>query len=305
MKKKKNKKNEFDDIPKNQRIMSKEEVKELGITYIYKLVYYFSVILYCFFYIILLYLWMNYFSQKSNLYTLIQKNIALEMSIYRAINSYDLMVFHNYTLEEVTKKVILNDTNGEPNYILNSFYNDIELAFNNKKEKNKINSLYQDFEDELNFTCENLYFLNSENLNEISNNFNKNITQNLIQFCEKSRITESNDFRSVFERHFQNIKNGVLSIDDFSYSGLLKIIMEQGILSKSSIFFNVIVIYILEITNSEPCKNSIKKLLKGLKNSTQITEVIFLLFEVLSIIDNLCNQIFILKNVFKIFEIQD
>jgi len=310
-----NKKNEFDDIPKNKRIMSKEEVKELGITYIYKLVYYFSVILYCFFYIILLYLWMNYFSQKSNLYTLIQKNIALEMSIYRAINSYDLMVFHNYTLEEVTKKVILNDTNGDPNYILNSFYNDIELAFNNKKEKNKINSLYQDFEDELNFTCENLYFLNSENLNEISKNFNKNITGNLIQFCEKSRITESNDFRSVFERHFQNIKNGVLSIDDFSYNGLLKIIMEQGILSKSSVFFNIIVIYILEITNSEPCKNSIKKLLSRLKKSIHITEVIFLLFDVLSIIfvfflyikgiDNLCNQIFILKNVFKIFEIQD
>ena len=307
-----NKKNELDDIPKNQRIMSKEEVKELGITYIYKLVYFISVIIYIFSYIVLLYIWTNYFSQKSNLYTLIQKNISLEMSIYRAINAYDLMVFHNYTLEEISTRIILNE---EPNYILNSFYNDIELAFNNKKEKNKIYSLYQDFEDELNFTCENLYYLNIQNLNEISKNLNKNITENLIQFCEKSRITESNDFRSVFERHFQNIKNGVLSIDDFSYSGLLKIIMEQGILSKSSIFFNIIVIYILEITNSEPCKNSIKKLLKGLKNYIQITEVIFLLFDVLSIIfvfflyikgiDNLCNQIFILKNVFKIFEIQD
>ena len=307
-----NKKNELDDIPKNQRIMSKEEVKELGITYIYKLVYFISVIIYIFSYIVLLYIWTNYFSQKSNLYTLIQKNISLEMSIYRAINAYDLMVFHNYTLEEISTRIILNE---EPNYILNSFYNDIELAFNNKKEKNKIYSLYQDFEDELNFTCENLYYLNIQNLNEISKNLNKNITENLIQFCEKSRITESNDFRSVFEMHFQNIKNGILSIDDFSYSGLLNIIMNQGILSKSSVFFNIIVIYILEITNSEPCKNSIKKLLSRLKNSIQITEIIFLLFGALSIIfafflyikgiDNLCNQIFILKNVFKIFEIQD
>ena len=307
-----NKKNELDDIPKNQRIMSKEEVKELGITYIYKFVYFISVIVYIFSYIILLYLWMNYFSQKSNLYTLIQKNISLEMSIYRAINAYDLMVFHNYTLEEISTRIFLNE---EPNYILNSFYNDIELAFNNKKEKNKINSLYQDFEDELNFTCENLYYLNSENLNEISINFNKNITHNLIRFCENSRITESNDFRSVFERHFQNIKNGILSINDFSYSGLLNIIMEEGLLSRASAFFNMIVIYVLEITNSEPCKKSIKKLLIRLKNSIQITEIIFLLFDVLSIIfvfflyikgiDNLCNQIFILKNVFKIFEIQD
>ena len=76
-----------------------------------------------------------------------------------------------------------------------------------------------------NFSCENLYYLNRENLDEISNNLNKNITENLIQLCEKSRITESNDFRSVFERHFQNIKNGILSVEDYSYNGLLNIII--------------------------------------------------------------------------------
>jgi hypothetical protein len=243
------------------------------------------------------------------------------MSIYRAINVYDLMVFHNYTIEEISNNIILNNNiNEEPNYILNSFYNDIELAFNYKKEINKINTLYQDFEDELNFTCENLYYLNRENLNEIQSNdifknFDRNITEILIDICEKSRITESNDFRSVFEKHFQNIKNGILSIQDYSYNGLLNIIMNQGILSKSSVFFNIVVIYILEITNSEPCKNSIKILLDRLKNSIKITEIVFLLFDLLSIIfvfflyikgiDNLCNQIFILKNVFKIFEIQD
>ena len=317
-----NKKNELDDIPKNQRIMSKEEVKDLGITYIYKLVYFISLIVFIVSYILLLYIWMTYFSQKSNLYTLIQKNISLEMSIYRAINAYDLMVFHNYTLEEISDIILSNNnnTNVEPNYILNSFYNDIELAFNNKKEINKINNLYQDFEDEQNFTCENVYYLNREKLNEIQSNdifknLGRNITEILINICDKSRITESNDFRSVFEKHFQNIKNGVLSIQDYSYTGLLKIIKEQGILSRSSVFFNIIVIYIIEISNSEPCKNSIKKLFSKLQNSIQITEVIFFLFDLLSIIfvfflyikgiDNLCNQIFILKNVFKIFEIQD
>jgi hypothetical protein len=110
-----NKKNELDDIPKNQRIMSKEEVKDLGITYIYKFVYFFSVIVFGVSYIILLYLWMNYFSQKSNLYTLIQKNISLEMSIYRAINVYDLMIFHNYTIDEISDKIILNNSSKEQN----------------------------------------------------------------------------------------------------------------------------------------------------------------------------------------------
>jgi energy-coupling factor transporter transmembrane protein EcfT len=141
--------------------MTKKDVIALGITSIYRFVYYFSFLIFMIFYIVLLVIWTTYFTQKKNLYELIQKNNLIESSIYRAINIYDLMVFHNYTLDEVTNKILSDYINNEKNALIKSFYYDIEIAFNSIKEKNKIRGIYQDFEDTSNFTCENLFKLNS------------------------------------------------------------------------------------------------------------------------------------------------
>jgi hypothetical protein len=88
-------------------------------------------------YILFLVIWINYFTQKTNLYELIQKNILLESSIYRAINIYELMVFHNYTIDEVTNKILSDNINNEKNSIIKSFYSDIKIAFDSIKEKKK------------------------------------------------------------------------------------------------------------------------------------------------------------------------
>ena len=313
-----NKKNELDDIPKNQRIMTSKDIKTLGITFIYEFIYYLNFVIFVTSFITLLIIWTNYFSKKSNLYSLIQKNISLELSIYRGINFYDLMIFHNYTIDEISIKILSNYSNNEKNYLIKTFYDDLELAFNFGKEINVIGELYEDF-DKSNFTCDILLKLISDNIKEIEDNEKSknlnNITENLFNLCEFSRITESNDYRTVFERHFQYIKNGMLSINDFSYDGLIKHIIENGSLSRISVLFNSFMIYILEITNSEPCRNSIKKLLSNLKKLVIITEFIYLIFDFIAIfivkylyingINNLCSQIFVLRNIFKIYEFRD
>ena len=314
-----NKKNELNDIPKNERIMTKKDVIALGITFIYRFVYYCNFLMFVIFYIFFLVMWTNYFTQKKNLYELIQNNILIESSIYRAINFYDLMVFHNYTLDEVTNLILSDYINNEKNALIKSFYYDIETAFASIKEKNKIGGLYQDFEDTSNFTCENLFKLNSEKIKEIEDNDKEkklnNITGNLIKLCEFSKITESNDFRTVFERHFQYIRNGMLSINDFSYQGIIDHIINDGTLSKISLFFNSIIIYIIEITNKVPFRNSINKLLNRLEILIIISEIAFLLFDIIAIlfviflyvkgINNLCNKIFCLRKIFQIFELQE
>ena len=314
-----NKKNELDNIPKNERIMTKKDIITLGITSIYRFIFYFNFFIIVIFYIILLVIWTNYCTKKDNLYTLIQKNILLESSIYRAINIYDLMVFHNYTLNEATRMIFSDYINNEKNALIKSFYYDIETAFESIKEKNKIGGLYQDFEDSSNFTCENLFKLSSENIKEIEDNDKEkklnNITGNLIKFCEFSKITESNDFRTVFERHFQFIRNGILSMNNFSYHGIIDHIINDGTLSKISLFFNSIIIYIIEITNKVPFRNSINKLLNRLEILIIISEIAFLLFDIIAIlfviflyvkgINNLCNKIFCLRKIFQIFELQE
>ena len=314
-----NKKNELDDIPKNEKIMTKKEVLDLGITFIYRFVYYFNFFIFLIFYVLLLVIWTNYFTQKKHLYELLQKNIMIESSIYRAINVYDLMVFHNYTIDEVSKKVLSDYINSEKDALIKSFYFDIQFAFGTIKQKNEIGGLYQDFEDTSNFTCENLFKLNSEKIAEIEG-YDKekklnNITGNLIKLCEFSKITESNDFRTVFERHFQYIRNGILSLNDFSYKGIMDHIIKDGTLSRISLFFNSIIIYIIEITNRVPFRNSINKLLSRLENLVITSEIAFLFLDIIAIlfvvflyikgINNLCNKIFGLRKIFQIFELQE
>ena len=314
-----NKKNELDNIPKNERIMTKKDVIALGITFLYRFTYYFNFFIFVAAYVILLAFWTNYFTQKKNLYELIQKNILIESSIYRAINIYDLMVFHNYTLDEVSNKILADYIGTEKNALIKSFYLDIEISFMSIKEKNNVKTLYQDFEDTTNFTCENLFELNSDNIKEIlkydKGNQLNNLTTHLIRLCEFSRITESNDFRTVFERHFQYIRNGILSLNDFSYDGIIDHIINDGTLSKISLFFNSIIIFIIEITNKIPFQNSIKKLLNKLGNLILVSEIVFLCFDLVAIlfviflyikgINQLCNQIFGLRKIFKIYELQE
>ena len=314
-----NKKNELDNIPKNERIMTKKDVIALGITFLYRFTYYLNFVIFILAYATLLFFWTDYFTQKTNLYELIQKNILIESSIYRAINIYDLMIFHNYTLDEVSNKLLADYIGTEKNALIKSFYLDIETAFNSIKEKNKIKTLYQDFEDTTSFTCENLFKLNNDSIKEIleydKGNQLSNLTNHLIKLCKFSRITESNDFRTVFERHFQYIRNGILSMNDFSYDGLIDHIINDGTLSRISLFFNSIIIYILEITNKKPFENSISKLLNRLGSLILVSEVVFLCFDLVAIlfviflyirgINQLCNQIFGLRKIFQIYELQE
>ena len=299
--------------------MTKKDVIALGITFIYRFTYYFNLIIFIVAYATLLIFWTNYFAQKKYLYELIQKNISIEPSIYRAINIYDLMVFHNYTIDEANNNILSDYIGKQKNALIKTFYLNIETAFNSIKVKNKIKILYQDFEDTSNFTCENLFKLNSKNIKEIEGydkgNQLKNKTGHLIKLCELSQITESNDFRTVFERHFQYIRNGILSMNNFSYDGIIDHIINNGTLSRISLFFNSIIIYIIEITNKIPFQNSISKLLNRLEKLILISEIAFLCFYLVAIIfviflyirgiNQLCNQIFGLKKIFQIFELQE
>ena len=124
------------------------------------------------------------------MYSLIEKNLTLETSVYRAINLYELMIFQNLTLNEITELVF--GEKGEDNIYLKTFYDDLKLAFDSKKERIKVNNLYKDFEDFSNFTCEKFIEYNDENMDALAENpKSKNtgdIPSNLIKLCIYSRV---------------------------------------------------------------------------------------------------------------------
>ena len=139
------------------------------------------------------------------------------------------MIFNTMTIEEVSNILKINGNNNqEPYNLLKSFYEDLKLAFNKEEEKNNLKGIFQEFDDVYGFTCEVIYKLNEDFIKQIeSNTLSKdlvNITDNLVQMCIISKVPDSNDYRSIFERHFQYIRNGMLEIKDFTYNGFIKYI---------------------------------------------------------------------------------
>ena len=140
------------------------------------------------------------------------------------------------------------------------------------------------------------------------------IKDKLIKICESSRLTETNDIITSLQRHYQRIKNGIVSITDFSYDGLINHV-NSGVLGQITIFFNCILIYVIEVTNNKPHKNGIDNCLALFWRNILLTEGIYIGLDfvliILSIfffilnIKNYCDQLFLLKKIFKIFEIQE
>lgn len=168
----------------------------------------------------------------------------LEKACYEAINIYELMIFNNYTIDEIIDYMNISDIgefqNNEKNssnIIFNSFYQHLYFVFDLKKDKENIGNLYKDFDDLIEFNCSNLYKLIKYDLLEAVDKLLPNIDlkEHLIEACQFSKIDSSKDIKTLFERHFQYIKSGIISLKDFSYEGLNKNINDD-IIGKVSFF---------------------------------------------------------------------
>jgi hypothetical protein len=311
--------NELDNVPKNQRILTRNNIRKLNITFKYIFSFFVIFIFALVIFIGNIIYWYGYFGIKNNLYILIDKNASLETSVYRAINFYDLMIFNNYTIDELAKLYLDNKDKNQPNALFRSFYNDLKYAFNNKRERNEISSVYSDFENTLVFSCEALFEFNNDYLEIIKNNSKSeclnDIKGNLIKLCKNTGIADSNDYTTVFERHFQYIRNGMASLTDYTYPGLLDHFNSAGKISRMSLFFNCILIYLLELTNYVPHRKAVQNLLNLFVFTIRLTELIYLFFDIILInivvfvyinkIKNYCKQIFLLRQIFKVFEIHE
>ena len=313
-------KNEYENIPKSQKIVNRRDIRNLELTTKYLISIIIVLLLLIGSFIFLIKEWKRYFLIKTNLYSLIKKNLSVEASLYKSLGFYDLMIFHNYTIDECSPIIFYQYVEGDNdrNSILRSFYKDVQNSFNGIKEKGIIKGIYSDFSDTQNFTCENFFEVNNENIQKLYKYYyaknNEDIKDKLIKICENSRLTETHDIITALQRHYQFIKNGIISITDFSYEGLIKHI-NDGTLGKITVFFNCILIYVLEVTFNKPHKNGIDNLLNLLWRNMLITEVIFISLDFLLIFLSLfffilnfkhyCSQLVVLKKIFQICEIHE
>ena len=263
---------------------------------------------------------MDYFSKKGKIFNIIQKNTELEEACYEEINIYKLMIFYNYTIDvmvnymEYSLENNINEKKGnQSNLIFDKFYKDLYLIFEVEKDKEKIGSLYEDFDDVAEFTCENTFYeFEYEILEGIQARLsNINPKKKLIDICINMHVADSKDVKTIYERHFQIIKNGMLSLTDFSFDGLNKNLNNQSI-GRSTFYFLTITINLIEVTTSRPHINSIKKILGLLSSRILITGITFLIIGISFIfiilffyiynINKFCKQFYLLRKVFNICE---
>ena len=312
-------KDELDMVPKNLKVFKKTDIRKLNIMYYYLLFLFLICICIFAIYIIILYIWINYSKVKTSLYSLISKNLELEISLYKTMNLYDLIIFNNLTIEELSTDVFYSPEKKIYNKatLLNSFYDDLHIAFNYEAEIKILRKNFKSFPF-FNFTCENLYELNSNYIFELANySFFKNISDvknQLKQICNLSRLAEYNDINAVFQSHYQEIKNSIVFIVDNSLQGLINH-LNEGKLGKVSLHFNCILLYLLNIVSNQMHQIEIGDLILLLKENLSTTLIVTIFLYVILIIlvrlfyirklKKYCNQVILLKKVFQISEIQE
>ena len=309
----------FPEVPKHQQIIHTNEFSKLYIMFHYYIINLLICIIVIISYVVLLLIWRKYYLIKDNLYSLLKKDTQLEMSFFKALNIYDLMIFDNRTLDELAKDIFY-----EPSYEINddeqlikSFYDDLYLAFNFEIE---INSLINDFSGFpfFNFTCENLYDLEEDNLKKLESNSEiQKIGQageKMLRICQMSKIDEYNDKTAAYQRHYQSIIHSVSLINDFSYSGLIEH-LKNSIFGEIYLNFGIIIMYITDIINVKLHKVEYDNLLDFLSNYliANLVVIIFMYFSLMGLviffyIDNFkkfCERIILLKQVFQICEVHE
>ena len=313
------KEDELDNVPMNQRIFTKYDIRKLNIMYYYFLFFIFLCLCILIMYIIIILTWINYSKVKDNLYSLISKNLESEVSVYEAINLYDLIIFNNLTLEELASDIFYDKEKNIYNKetLLNSFYNDLFINFNYEVELNILIKNLKNFPF-YTFTCKNLYDWNNDFIYELKNfSIFKNMTdikRILVDICEFSRLAEYNDITAVFQQHYQDIKNSIVTLVDNSYEGLINH-LNEGKLGKIVFNFNCIVIYLMNVISGQLHNIEIDDLILLLKQYLNITLAVTAITYLILILlvrwffflklKIYFNQILLLKKIFKIFEIQD
>ena len=318
----KSEKNKMKDIfitmPKHLKVITKKHITDLHITFYYYLIFLIIIIFVVISYIILFFMWKRYYSIKDNIYSLLKKDSELEISFYKAMNIYNLMIFDNCTLDDLAKD-IFNEDNSKINngiQLINSFYDDLYLAFNYELEVRILVNIFSSGFPYFYFTCENLYFMENDNIEKLKLNpiikQIDNIDKKIVNICQKTGLDFNHDIANAFGEHYQNIIHGINIINDFSYDGLITH-LKKGLLGKIFLDFNLILNYITDIINVKLHKVEYDNLLGVLTDYlvTTISILVFLYFVVICLViilfiwrlKKLCQQIFLLKQVFQLSEV--
>ena len=264
----------------------------------------YSIILNIIFFII----WASYFIVYNRINNLFESHGNLSNDAYKFINYYQLMIYQNFTIEDINNFQKYNKSLGED--IFSNMFNDLQALYEYKKYMDKlsqynlgnINSYY-------NYTCISYYeYLFSSN--DFLGNIDITFKNYLVFACNNSKVFQSNNnYKQLFTILFTNIQSGINEIKGRSYDELIKV-AHNGNLPKLIIYFLTVYHYAFQIMGFQLQRQSSErinslmssyiKLSFSLYYISSIAFILVIIFVYIFKINSNYNKIQEIKKVFKV-----
>ena len=252
-------------------------------------------------------IWISYSIVNKRVNDLIGSHASLSTDSYKLLNYYQLMIFQNFTIEDINNFERYNQSIGQD--LFSKIYTDIQALYNSKKIADKLTQYnLGNIDHYYNYTCKTYYeYLFSTNL--FLARMDIKYKDFLMFVCESSNIFKSNNYKNIFSILFENIQIGINEINDRSYKGLIDI-KHNGHFPKIIVNFITVYYFAFEILGAQLQRKSYQKINLLRLNYINISFIIYyissfvfiliIIFGYILKINSNYNKIHELKKVFKV-----
>ena len=193
-------------------------------------------------------MWLSYYGILSKINEVIKVHSNFSNDAYKFLNYYQLMIYHNYSMEDINSFERFNQSLGQD--LFSKIYSDIQALYDVKKLIVQL-SRYDlgNVDPYFNYTCKTYYeylFASHKFLKSIDIKY-----KNFFLFsCKDLNIYESTNYKQIFTILFEHIQIGINEINDRSYRGLINTFYNEKI-PKAIILFLTFYNYAFELLGME------------------------------------------------------
>ena len=271
--------------------------------YIYSLIC--IIFIYLSIFVLILVMWLIYFKKHDKVFAWNIISEEINIATNQMMNNYLMMIYNNYTFEEISIKFNSEDFTG---FIFNKLTPIYELD----KYTNYLLDVLKDTEMTIFYDCSDFYDnLDNDLFKRIKNKVEqdeKKLMYSMWFFCEWSNAMIFHNFKTVYIQLFTLVKTSMENFINYNYTDIIESIDKNGVV-KNEIMYSIIYIYMTDIMYQN-IKTSIKLMGYKMENNINITiasSLAILLFLIISIyyiyirnMNNDCKKFIHLSKIFKI-----
>jgi hypothetical protein len=261
-------------------------------------------------------IWSDYSMKSEATLELINYSWNFEHYTLRLVNFYNIMIFNNQTLDDITRDFFSNTKYNCIERIQQILYSYYEL----RQKRQKITNIYKTFDEYTNYNCKSLYdyiYSIKDNsftmtLQIMEDKYNKSIDslkKDFIKECETTQSFIGNSVTPAFQSLYQKITDNMLLLNNRTYDAMIETLFNSNLPTISSVFLNI-TRYIIYIVGKIIYTDAANKIIEILGNAIIITLILYICSECTLIIifffiyiwnmNKECKNMFKLKSVFEI-----